>query len=279
MPVFSTSLGVCSWSLRPQSPSELAEQVRSCGLRAVQLHLDPVRISQWRCDETVGRLRDARIRIASGMMSMKGEDYSTLESIKRTGGVRPDETWEENLRAAEGNAIFAQRMGLSLVSFHAGFVPHDSADPQRDQMLDRIARLADVFAARGVRIALETGQEDAQTLLDALQQLDTRTELGAKVGVNFDPANMVLYGMGDPVEAVRLLGDRILQVHIKDANPSDSLGEWGSEVPVGRGSVRWKEFFTSLETIGFRGDLMIEREAGETRAEDVRTARDYLAAI
>jgi len=226
----------------------------------------------------VCRLKDARIAIVSGMMGTKGEDYSTLESIRASGGVRPDATWDENLRAAEGNAIFAQRIGVSLVTFHAGFLPHTAGDPERERMLERLARLAEVFAARQVNIAVETGQESAQTLLGVLEDLDRRTG-SVRVGVNFDPANMILYGMGDPVEAVRLLAPRISQVHIKDANPSDSLGEWGSEMPVGRGSVRWKEFLGALDEAGYEGRYLIEREAGDDRVQDVTTARDYLAAI
>lgn len=271
-------LGVCSWSLRPSGPGDLAARVAGCGLRAVQIHLAPIRTGAWRCDETAGLLREHRIKIVSGMMSMKGEDYSTLDSIRATGGIRPDSTWDENLRAAEGNAIFAQRLGLSLVTFHAGFIPHEDG-PERERLVDRLSKLAEVFAARGVMIALETGQETAETLLGVLEALDQRTGPSFRVGVNFDPANMILYGMGDPVVAVGVLGPRIVQVHIKDANPSDSLGEWGSEVPVGRGSVRWREFFSSLGGAGFCGNLCIEREAGDTREADIVLAREFLASI
>jgi L-ribulose-5-phosphate 3-epimerase len=265
-------LGVCSWSLRPDSPADLAQRVRASGLRRVQLHLDPLRESRWRVDETVGLLRGARISIVSGMMTMKGEDYSTLESIKATGGVRPDETWEENLRAAEGNAVVAMRLGLSLVTFHAGFVPHDRSDPAFDIMCDRLVRMAEVYGSRRVRLALETGQESAASLAVLIDTLNERLPLSAHIGVNFDPANMILYGMGDPVEAVGVLGRRILQVHLKDARPSDSLGEWGSETPLGKGSVDWQGFFDALRRVEFTGNYIIEREAGESRVEDVQEA-------
>lgn len=272
-------LGVCSWSLRSDSPADCAQKVASCGVRIVQLHLDPVRSLAWRADDVAGSFRAARIRIASGMMTTKGEDYSTLESIKATGGIRPDETWEENLRAAEGNAVAAARLGIELVTLHAGFLPHEGggeAGAEREKLVGRLVKLAEVFGSRRIRLGLETGQERASTLLEVLGEVNATLPGYARVGVNFDPANMILYGMGDPVEAVGILAQHLMQVHIKDALPSDSLGEWGAEVPFGRGSVRWPEFFAALERAGFKGNLMIEREAGETRLQDVAAAAAML---
>jgi sugar phosphate isomerase/epimerase len=83
------------------------------------------------------------------------------------------------------------------------------------------------------------------------------------VCVNFDPANMILYDKGDPVEAVHVLGKWIRQVHLKDATRTKVPGQWGTEVPVGTGEVAWPEFFDALAKLNFSGPLVIEREAGE----------------
>ncbi|MBY0262886.1 MAG: hypothetical protein K2Q20_11110, partial [Phycisphaerales bacterium] len=93
-------LGVCSWSLEPRSPGELVERVKAVGVDAVQLALDPIRTGQWGEIETLNTLRSAGIRVLSGMIGMAGEDYSTLDTIKATGGVRPDRTWKTNLAEA-----------------------------------------------------------------------------------------------------------------------------------------------------------------------------------
>lgn len=264
-------IAVCSWSLQPANPEELVERTLACGVRAVQLHLDPIREFRWRADETASRFRAAGIRVVSGMMSMKDEDYSTLESIRETGGVRPDATWPDNFRAAEGNAILAQRLGLRLVTFHAGFLPHEPDHPLRLTMIDRLRQLAGVFAARGVAIALETGQESAPTLLSVLDEINHALPPFQRIGVNFDPANMILYGMGDPIEALASLMPHVRQVHIKDATPSNAP-VWGTEVAVGTGQVDWPRFFQVLGQHGYRADLVIEREAGDSRIEDVRKA-------
>ncbi|TVR99762.1 MAG: sugar phosphate isomerase/epimerase, partial [Phycisphaerales bacterium] len=144
-------------------------------------------------------------------------------------------------------------------------------DPERPKMLDRLRAVADAFEDRGVAVGLETGQESATTLLEVLGELDRPS-----VGVNFDPANMALYGMGDPVEALRLLLDRVVQVHIKDARPTRAPGEWGTEVPVGEGVVDWKAFFNVLRSHGRGIDMLIEREAGDDRVGDAITARELV---
>lgn len=264
-------LGVCSWSLRCASPTELVERVLALKLCAVQLHLDPVRQWQWRPDETADRLRCARIAVPSAMMSFQGEDYSTLETIKLTGGVRLDDTWDKNLRAAEGNAILAQRFGIPLVTFHAGFLPHEPADPLRARLLERLRQIIDIFAARNIAVAFETGQESAETLLGVLDELDR-----PRVGINFDPANMILYAMGDPIASLRKLAPRIRQIHVKDALPTNQPGTWGAEVRAGDGAVDWKSFYAAVKDAGIVCNSMIEREAGEQRDPDIAAARDLV---
>ncbi len=266
-------IGVCSWSLNPASPADLVGRVLAAGCRAVQLALDPIRRGEWDEQETFERLGEAGIAVPSGMMAMAGEDYSTINSIRRTGGVRPDATWPANREAAERLAEIAARRGIGLVTFHAGFIPPDPDDPERGRMVDRLADLAGVFADAGVRVALETGQEDADTLADLLAMLDG---LGHEVGVNFDPANMLLYGSGDPIEALDRLTPRVFQIHIKDARPPALPGVWGTETPVGRGAVDWGAFFGIVRGRLTGVDLMIEREAGDERISEIAAAREFV---
>lgn len=268
MSVSGPELAVCSWSLRPESPEQLAREVTACGLRHIQLALDPIRDGRWDRDTTVKVLADAGISIVSGMMEMAGEDYTTLETIKETGGVRPDATWSGNLEAARANARLAVDLGLDMVTFHAGFLSTED-DAETHRMLDRLAEIVTIFEEAGISIAFETGQEAAVDLAEHLEALKAR---GVEVGVNFDPANMLLYGMGDPVEAIATLGPHVRQVHIKDADPAETAGTWGTEVPAGTGSVPWAEFLHAVSRHAPGVRLVIEREAGESRVEDVRGA-------
>ncbi len=261
-------LGVCSWSLQPTSPAELAAKLRAVGVDACQLALDPIREGRWKLDATRDALSAAGIEIRSGMMGTHGEDYSTLETIRVTGGVRPTQHWTRNLEIAREDARIAAELELPLVSFHAGFLPHDPRNPERAVLIDRLRQIVDVFAERGVNVAFETGQEDADTLLGFLEELAR-----PRAGVNFDPANMVLYDMGEPVSALDKLAPFVRQVHLKDAVRTKVKGEWGAEVRAGTGEVAWDRFFATLARHGLRVDLMIEREAGDARVEDIKAAR------
>ena len=266
------TVGVCSWSLRPEGPDDLVAKVLETGVRAVQLALDPLRQS-WGVVETLSALDGAGIEVLSGMMMMEGEDYSTFETIQVTGGVRPQQTWEGNLEAARVNARIAREAGIDLITFHAGFIPHSPDDPERTQMLDRLKALSAEFQQQDCRVALETGQESATTLVTVMKELESHS-----IGVNFDPANMILYGMGDPIAALELLVPYISQLHIKDASPSAVTGEWGSEEPVGAGAVDWSAFFALIKQQSLDADLVIEREAGDQRVADVVQARQLIEA-
>jgi sugar phosphate isomerase/epimerase len=265
---------VCSWSLRPSGPAELLEALAATGNARVQLALDPWRTEpgSWGAFPDLARARG--VTIASGMFGTVGEDYSTLETIKRTGGVVPDETWDANWSNIQAVAELAARLELKLVTFHAGFLPHEESDPALAKLLERIDRIAALFARHGIALGFETGQETAGTLATFLRHLNR-----PGIGVNFDPANMLLYDKGDPIEALRILGPWLQQCHIKDARRTRVPGTWGEEVTVGTGEVDWPAFLATLDALGYRGDLCIEREAGDQRVADIRAARRHLETL
>lgn len=267
-------IGVCSWSLRPSTPQELARDAQGAGVRGVQIALEPFRGGAWTVEETVTTLRRAGLVVLSGMFACKGEDYSTLESIRDTGGLRSDAHWLANVQAAEECAEIAGKLGIGLVTFHAGFLPERKGDPLRAKLLGRIRQIADRFGARRVSVGLETGQETAENLLGVLKELKH-----PGVGVNFDPGNMILYDMGDPVAALDELAEHVKQIHIKDALLTETPGTWGKEVVVGTGDVDWPEFFGVVAERKISCDFVIEREAGETRVTDVARAREVIAPL
>jgi len=264
-------LGVCSWSLQPTSPEDLVDKVRATGLTAIQLDLTPLVDGVFDPPATLAALDGAGIAIVSTMMTTLGEDYSSLESIRRTGGLVPDDHWNENHSRWLQALDFTQASGASLITFHAGFLPSDPADASYRTLGERIATFAEDAQVRGLRVGLETGQEEAAHLLEFLSHLDA-----PNLGINFDPANMILYGMGKPGPALRILLARTLQMHIKDALPSRQPGAWGEEVPVGEGAVDWDEILELLRRLPRCFDLLIEREAGGERIRDIIRARDFV---
>lgn len=264
-------IAVCSWSLQPSDPADLARKLSQTGIRRVQLALDPLREQPAVWGNTEDVLKAAGLHIASGMFGCVGEDYTTLETIRCTGGLTPDATWEQNLKNAKASALMAAKLGIRYITFHAGFIPHDPAAPEFNVMLDRIRQVAGAFGAEGITVGLETGQETAVDLAGVLTKLAS-----PNVGVNFDPANMILYDKGNPIEALKTLGKWVRNVHIKDANRTRVPGTWGSEEVAGTGQVDFPAFFNTLKDIGFKGEWVIEREAGNQRVEDIKTARQMV---
>jgi L-ribulose-5-phosphate 3-epimerase len=271
---FLDRLAVCSWSLQPQNPQQLLQSVQQIGLARLQIALDPIREHPAEWGNFADQARQAGLKFVSGMFGCVGEDYSTMDSIRKTGGIVPDTTWDQNWRNIQQTAELAYRMNLKLVTFHAGFLPHEAKDPAYAKLMDRLRKVADLFAAKGIHLALETGQETAETLRGFLEQLQRPT-----VGVNFDPANLILYDKGDPITALQVLIPWMKQCHIKDARRTKTPGTWGDEVVVGTGEVFWPEFFQVLQKHQFKGDCAIEREAGNQRVKDIQAARSYVESL
>jgi sugar phosphate isomerase/epimerase len=163
-------------------------------------------------------------------------------------------------------------LGLSDLTLHAGFLPEDG-DPARRSMLDTLARAGQMASDKGVTLAFETGQESALLLRLTLDELKC-----PNLKVNFDPANMLLYDMGDPIHAIEILGPDIRSVHVKDARRPTIPGQWGEEVPLGQGEVDIHRFVRTLKAIGYTGPLVVEREVGDQagRIKDVRSGLDFL---
>jgi len=264
-------LAVCTWSLQPADPVELIAKLRATGISRVQLALMPLVHSPKVWGDTEKLFREQGIEIVSAMVDCVGEDYSTLDSIRLTGGISSDATWAQNRKNFAAAATLAKKMGLKLATFHAGFLPHDEKDPTFTKMRQRLDEIADMFMVQNILVGLETGQETAAELVNLLQILNH-----PNIGVNFDPANMLLYDKGDPAEALRILAPWIRQVHIKDATRTRVAGTWGQEVPVGTGEVDWRKFFATFKQVIFNVNLAIEREAGNARVADIRTAREVV---
>ena len=210
--------------------------------------------------------------ITSTMIDFPQEDYSTLDTIKVTGGVVPAEHWNRNRGLFQGAAQITAKLGVKYLSMHAGFVD-ESKPAYAEKVAARIRTLADIAKDSGLTLLLETGQETATELRHFLEKLDHKS-----VGVNFDPANMILYDKGDPIEAVRVLAPWIRHLHVKDALRTTKPGTWGSEVPWGDGQVGVERFLAVLGEVGCKGAMAIEREAGDNRLGDIKLAAQRLKA-
>lgn len=260
-------VGVCSWSLQTDITGVI-EAMNGLGLEHVHLAIRPAMEKEG--EKFLQTVKQQNWKISSAMIDFPQEDYSTLESIKLTGGVAPDDCWEQNRGLFVGAAKVTAQLAVKYLSMHAGFKDDGNAVYAR-KFYDRIKYLADIASAQKIMLLLETGQETAEELRNFLEKLNHPA-----IGVNFDPANMILYDKGDPIAAVRILAPWIKHIHIKDALRTKQQGTWGIEVPWGDGEIGINAFLNVLQEIGFDGAMAIEREAGDDRLADIKLAAERL---
>jgi L-ribulose-5-phosphate 3-epimerase len=269
-------IGVCTWSLGEPDLRKALEIVRSdLGLAVIQLgfmHSPPKPLSE---EEMIYAVKAADVEVSATCVAFAGEDYGTIERIAATGGLVPDDAYEARLGVIRRAAETTAKLGARLLTMHVGFVPEDPDHPRYRAMVERTAAVADVLGRRRITLAMETGQESPQTLRQFIADVGREN-----VRVNFDPANMILYGVGEPVAALSVLKGLVAHVHMKDALWSASPRKtWGEEVVLGTGDADIPRVVSKLRAGGYTGPLVIEREVGSDPIADVQEAIDFLSTL
>lgn len=233
------------------------EVAHELGIPTIQLHA-PSKASRTRenAEKFRERLNELGITLTCVFGGFEGESYADIPTVEQTVGLVPKETRAERLQEMKEIADFAKMLSCDVVALHLGFVPHDTSDPLYAETLEVTREICDHCAGNGQNLHLETGQESADGLLQFLSDVERDN-----LFVNFDPANMILYGTGEPIEALRKVGKYVRSVHCKDGTWADSPGkEWGAEVALGEGDVGFENYLRTLDELGYSGPLTIERE-------------------
>ena len=257
-------------------PAEIATSVSSLGVSCGQLGvhgecpLDDATANRWKAV-----LDEHGLTVVTVVMCFSGEDYASIPICAQTVGYVPPSTRHEREVRTYAVSDFARTLGVPGLAAHIGFVPADPLAAEYAAMVALMRRICDHCQTNGQTFAMETGQESPQEMLDFIAAVNR-----PNLRVNFDPANMVLYGSGAPLEALDALRDHVLTVHCKDGTWPEVAGEWGRETPLGDGDVGMDQFVTKLQEIGYTGPLTIEREiVGEEQRADIRRAIDLLTAL
>jgi sugar phosphate isomerase/epimerase len=208
------------------------------------------------------RCKEADITITCLFGGFEGESYADIATTARTVGLVPEAT--RAARAAEMKEIsdFAKLLGCNTLGMHIGFVP-EKGSASYSSLIAVTRDLLDHVKANGQNMHLETGQETADHLLEFMHDVGRDN-----LFINFDPANMILYGTGDPIEALKKVGHLVRSIHCKDAKwaAPDQRGKgWGTEVALGDGDVGMETYLRTLQSVGYSGPLTIEREIAHDR--------------
>ena len=233
------------------------EVAHELGVPTIQLHA-PARETRTpaHAEAFLARLSQLGITLTAVFGGFEGESYADIPTVSRTVGLVPPETRRERTAEMKEIADFANLLGCKVVALHLGFVPHDAHDPLYAEVLEVTRDLCDHCARNGQALHLETGQETADALLQFIGDVQRDN-----LFINFDPANMILYGTGEPLAALRKVGKYVRSVHCKDGKWAAQPGvEWGQEVPLGQGDVGMEGYLRTLAEVGYSGPLTIERE-------------------
>jgi len=239
------------------------EVAHELGVPTIQLHA-PARATrtQENADRFLARLKELGITLTAVFGGFEGESYADIPTVSRTVGLVPPETRAARTREMKEIADFAKLLKCDVVALHLGFVPHDTSDPLYGEVLEITRDVCDHCRANGQSLHLETGQETADSLLQFIGDVQRDN-----LFINFDPANMILYGTGEPIAALKKVGQYVRSVHCKDGTWSDKPGEtWGQEVRLGEGDVGFEAYLRTLDEIGYAGPLTIEREIAQEPA-------------
>ena len=248
------TIGVCSWALNVKSIKELRTLCNQLDVNVIQIACgDPFHAAWDEGDKMPEAALAAGFQMSGTMLGFPGEDYTTPQTIHATGGFGPKHLRQERLDRFAWALDRTKKLGLSDIMFHAGFVP-ETNDTDFQPFLATLRKAADLADQRGIVCALETGQESSDHLLDFASELDR-----PNVRINFDPANLLLYDRDEPLPALKKVGHLVQSVHVKDAVRPTKKGDWGTEVPLGEGSVNMVDFVKTLKAINYRGPLCIER--------------------
>jgi len=254
-------------------PMESIQKVLDVGVDNAQMGRPPDEyLSGPKFDELKKAIDDTGITITTVFCGYDGESYADIPTVQRTVGLVNRDTLAERLSKTFEIADFAEKLGVKRIAAHIGFVPEDTSSELYQEVVDTIRKIADYCKPKEMVFALETGQEAAEALLQFIKDVDRDN-----IRVNFDPANMILYGSGEPIPALELLAEYVDGVHCKDGKWPKKEGELGTEYPLGQGDVGIDKFIATLEKIGYEGPLTIEREiTGEEQKKDIIEAIELL---
>jgi sugar phosphate isomerase/epimerase len=236
------------------------EVARELGIPTIHLHAPhKTTRTEEQAKRFLAKLEEFGIAISVVFGGFEGESYADIPTVRKTIGLVPPETRPERTQEMKEIADFAGLLGVDAVALHVGFIPKDASDPLYPQVVDVTRQVCDHCKQNNQRLHLETGQESAEGLLRFIGEVNRDN-----LFVNFDPANMILYGSGEPIDALGKVGHLVRSVHCKDAKWAAKPGEeWGAEVPLGEGDVGMENFLRTLAEIGYDGPLTIEREIPE----------------
>ena len=190
-------------------------------------------------------------------------------------GLVPSEYRSARIENLKKGSDFAKKIGVTDLVTHMGFLPENPSSTEFCEAVSAIKIIAEYCKNNGQHLLFETGQETPVTLLRVIETIGT-----GNLGVNLDPANLILYGKANPVDSLDVFGKYVRGVHAKDGVYPVNGRELGQEKPLGEGKVNFPVLVKKLKEVGYDGALTIEREiSGEQQLKDILMAKELLESL
>ena len=187
-------------------------------------------------------------------------------------GLVPRDYRDARMKMFLKGAEIAHYMGITDVITHVGFIPENCYTTEYHELVAALKYIARQLKERGQYLLFETGQETPVTLLRTIEDVGT-----GNLGINIDPANLLMYGKANPTDALDVFGKYVRGVHGKDGEYPTNGRHLGAEKPMGEGRVNFPVFIAKLKEIGYDGAITIEREIeGEEQIRDIINAKALL---
>lgn len=255
--------------LEEETPARLARNVHEMGFSRCQISVyDPELYSA----QVVSTLREQcnkyNMTIDAIWTGWPGVVAWNFTEGPTTVGLVPPSLRDERTEIIKRGAKFASQLGVDRIITHLGFVPEDMHDENYTQLIPVLQDIADYCKKLGLEFLFETGQETPVTLLRTIEDIGYDN-----VGINLDPANLILYGKGNPVDSLYVFGKYVRGVHIKDGVYPTDGSNLGQEKPIGQGHVDFPLLLRQLKKLGYAGSLIIECELEENRLNHIQEAK------
>ena len=252
-------------------------ELRSMGMESCQLVCwDKEIMNQETADKVNAAAENHKVDITAFWCGWEGPRVWDFYDGQLTLGLVPEAFRFERVKMLQKGITFASMIHVKDVATHVGYMPENPYDPNYAGVLACLKELVKQCKENGQNFLFETGQETPVTLKRAIQ--DIEKELGkGNVGINLDPANLVMYGKANPVDALEVFGEYVMGIHGKDGKYPTDGHMLGEEVPLGQGKVNYPAFVAKLKEIGYAGDITLEREiSGEEQKKDIVMAKAVL---
>lgn len=254
-------------------------KVAKLGIPTVQLWLKctPEHLTEERLENIKKFTKQYNIEISAAWLRWPGNVVWNLYEGQQTLGLVPIATRSERIKSMKLGADFAKKLGITDVVTHVGFLPENPMTTEYLSLVTDLRELANYIKSNGQYFLFETGQETPMTLLRMIEDIGT-----GNLGVNLDPANLYVYGRGNPVDALDLFGKYVRGVHVKDGKQPTNGRELGEQCPLREGKVDFPKLFDRLKNeFGYDGALTLEREISdeEQQGKDLHAAADYVTGL